>query len=70
MNKPTLADAIRDAAREPDIFRRDEKVREVIDFMRFHLVYTAAQCRDAAVQSGVEAQAWDDLVDEMDFRHS
>ena len=61
-----LNEALHQAAHEPDPFRRKEQIEQVVNFMRFRFNWTAAQCSDAAVKSGITAERWEDLLMEVD----
>ncbi len=61
-----LSEAIQQAANETDPFLRRERVRGVIEFMRFQLTLNANQCREVAIQSGISKEQWEELTYEAD----
>ena len=67
-DKKTLAEVIRAAAAEPDRFLRRERIQAVVAFMRVHLGWTARKCRNVALTSGLTADDWEELLEEIDYQ--
>lgn len=62
----TLAEAIKEAVGIKDTFTRTERVREVVDFMRFRLGWTFNQTVAAVEQSGVGRDQWEEILRDAD----
>lgn len=61
-----LDEAIRQAEREPELFRRRDLVEGVVATMRFQLGWNSHECQLAAEKAGVSAERWQELLYEVD----